>query len=769
MASLYFWILILLVCFDTLHCQYFKWTPSVNGTRNAYCAEHCRDCSVTPCQVEEECCVCGVKSPWEIGLESTLLLHVEYRNAFGDNTLIKPRKPFSDSVLQLIHTNGRMRTFPNNLCNFEKIVHINLQSNSIGKIPNLGCIPYLEVLILSKNQLMEIRNTTFVDNIFLRKVDLSFNPIRVLDPNAFRRYDGSSPFSMQLSHIDIRDLDVTNIFLEGRMFCDIDLSHSSVQNFVNLNNFTVAPDALYGDFGSVNLENSMVKQLPNFTSIGISSTQEFYEKIHFKVLVLNLSLTCDCIFVKYLLKDLTAIKKFFSGTDEGTMICSEPESLRNYTLKDIYDNHLDDMTCDVASNCPPKCHCYEQPSKYHTVINCTESHITHFPETLPWANKYSIIFGENKISSLEKKSYMEKVSYMQVSGIMHMDGQAISSLPNNVVLDLQDHNLQSLPSELFSKDPLKINLGRVLVECVCSSKWLYLWTHFQNTNSTTKYICSNFNKNLELLTTDDFGCKEPIDQTLFIVMIAICVLAVLLILLTLTYCCFYPEMLILTRKFFTKTRPNRKKCDFDVYISLDEEDRIQRKWVITSLLPYLESEGYKVYLPMRDSLPGDNILSERANAIKQSIAYIVILTEKDSMENFQDIDGNETTTVSVIREFEIMWKLFEKDRYRNVIFLDLENIRKKFAKHRIVKAFTRVRHFVKVSSRKKNILREVRSRLHDPFDNTVCYNENVYDFNRNTKFKRNVLQLEQLELPDEIFTIKKTISDFNKKTSFFGK
>lgn len=252
-------------------------------------------------------------------------------------------------------------------------------------------------------------------------------------------------------------------------------------------------------------------------------------------------------------------------------------------------------------------------------------------------------------------------------------------------------------------------------------------------------------------------------------MIAICVLAVFLILLTLTYCCFYPEMLILTRKFFTKTRPNRKKCDFDVYISLDEEDRIQREWVITSLLPYLESEGYKVYLPMRDLLPGDNILSERANAIKQSIAYIVILTEKDSMENFQDVDGNETTTVSVIREFEIMWKLFEKDRYRNVIFLDLENIRKKFAKHRIVKAFTRVRHFVKVSSRKKNILREVRSRLHDPFDNTVCYNEKVYDFNRNTKFKRNVLQLEQLELPDEIFTIKKNISDFNKKTSFYGK
>lgn len=204
MASPYLWLLILLLCFDTLHCQYFKWTPSVNGTLNAYCAERCRDCSATPCQVDEACCVCNVKSAWEIGLESTLLLHVEYRNAFGDNTLIKPRKPFSDSMLQLIHTNGRMRAFPNNLCNFEKIVHVNLQSNSIGKIPSLSCIPYLEVLILSKNQLMEIRNTTFEDNIFLRKVDLSFNSIRVLDPNAFRRYDGSSPFSMQLSHIHIR-------------------------------------------------------------------------------------------------------------------------------------------------------------------------------------------------------------------------------------------------------------------------------------------------------------------------------------------------------------------------------------------------------------------------------------------------------------------------------------------------------------------------------------------------------------------------------------
>lgn len=95
--------------------------------------------------------------------------------------------------------------------------------------------------------------------------------------------------------------------------------------------------------------------------------------------------------------------------------------------------------------------------------------------------------------------------------------------------------------------------------------------------------------------------------------------------------------------------------------------------------------------------------------------------------------------VFVIREFEIMWKLFEKDWYWNVIFFDLENICKKFVKYRIVKVFIRVRYFVKVFFRKKNIFWEVCKWFYDLFDNMVCYNEKVYDFNRNIKFKRNVL------------------------------
>lgn len=41
------------------------------------------------------------------------------------------------------------------------------------------------------------------------------------------------------------------------------------------------------------------------------------------------------------------------------MICLELEFLCNYIFKDIYDNYLDDMICDVVSNCFFKCYCYE--------------------------------------------------------------------------------------------------------------------------------------------------------------------------------------------------------------------------------------------------------------------------------------------------------------------------------------------------------------------------------------------------------------------------
>jgi hypothetical protein len=85
-----------------------------------------------------------------------------------------------------------------------------------------------------------------------------------------------------------------------------------------------------------------------------------------------------------------------------------------------------------------------------------------------------------------------------------------------------------------------------------------------------------------------------------------------------------------------------------------------------------------------------------------------------------------------------MWRIFVKQRYRNIIVLDFENIRKQYTGHRIVKAFVRTRQFVKVSSRKRNVLKEVRSRLHEPRerDTIITTMKNVSDFNRNIKFHK---------------------------------
>jgi hypothetical protein len=390
----------------------------------------------------------------------------------------------------------------------------------------------------------------------------------------------------------------------------------------------------YGTNAEVNFQNTLIRQLPNMTSFGFQSGYEFYNSLDFKAITTNLSLTCDCLYARYLTEDFDVIKTFFVTLELDTIICSEPESLRNFTLADIKKNHLDDMTCDVGFKCPYKCHCFEQPSRNHTVINCTKAEIIALPDTLPWANNYSLIFGENNIPSLEEKGYFGKVSYMQISGVRGIDSKAIKAFPDDIILDVTNHHIQNPPKELMSKNLSRINFGQVQIDCVCSSKWLYLWTQSGSGHSSTEYICSNFNKNLSLLTLGDFQCEEPVNNALFTIMITFSVIALLLIISTVSYNCLYPEMLILGRKCFTKTHPHIKKCDTDVYISLDENDDTQRGWVIKSLLPFLESEGYTVHLPMRDSLPGENEISSRTHAIKNSIASIVILTEKDSIENF---------------------------------------------------------------------------------------------------------------------------------------
>ena len=741
MTGGYCFSITLLLSFIAVHCQDFQWTPYPNDTHsNFQCDASCRECHNGGCSIDD-CCVCKVLSEWERNPQTIHPLHVEYKDVFGGSSIAQPLTSLSDGTkLEVVHRNGRLRSFPNNFCSFERIVHIDFQTNKIEKIPNLSCIPFLEVLDLKHNALVEVRNTTFINNTLLRKIDLSFNGIRVLDPNAFRRFDGSTPLSINLAGSHIKDFDVTNMLFENQMLCDIDLSSSSTERFVNLNNFKVAPNSKYSSYGFVNFENSMIEQLPNLTSIGIYNGKDLYEKLDFRVSVRNVKLTCDCIYANYLKSDFSLIKKFFLGLEIDTLICTEPEALRNHTIREIMDKDLDEMICNVIHSCPYHCQCFEQPSRKHTVINCTDSNVTSLPSNLPWSDNYSLILGDNQISSLEPRSYLGKVSYLQISGLNQLDGSLIRALPDDVSLDISDHKLHDLPMELLSKNPLRINLGRVQIECTCSSKWIYLWTHFEKGNSTTEYMCSNFNKRLALLSVDDFGCTKSTDRTLFIVMVVISVLAVLLILGALSFCCWYPEMLILTRKLLTKSQPNKKKCEFDVFISIDENDNIHREWVMKSLLPYLESEGYRVFLPLRDVLPGDNILAERATAMRQSIAFIVILTEKDSMENFQDIEGKETMDVSVIREFEVMWNLFVKSRYRNIIVLDYENIRWKFTAHRIVKAFVRMRHFIKVSSRKKNVLREIRKRLHDPFEIKIFETRDSFDFNGKKKFNTKFLE-----------------------------
>lgn len=99
----------------------------------------------------QNCCLCKAKPKWYSPKDITVNLNIEYVRRNGESIVAggDDLQNKENIYLNLIHNQGFMSKFPNNICTFERIVTVNLRNNEITEIGNISCLALLDVLDLS--------------------------------------------------------------------------------------------------------------------------------------------------------------------------------------------------------------------------------------------------------------------------------------------------------------------------------------------------------------------------------------------------------------------------------------------------------------------------------------------------------------------------------------------------------------------------------------------------------------------------------------------
>ena len=132
--------------------NYYEWTPPKQNRTRLFCPDMCQDPILRSDRPESECCACRAKPEWEIFLYPVLTgdLSIEY---VSRRNLAKVLNLYSEmQQYQLIHIGGVLSRLPDNICNFDKIIILNLEGNVLTEIGNISCLLRLDTLILKSNK-----------------------------------------------------------------------------------------------------------------------------------------------------------------------------------------------------------------------------------------------------------------------------------------------------------------------------------------------------------------------------------------------------------------------------------------------------------------------------------------------------------------------------------------------------------------------------------------------------------------------------------------
>ena len=595
----------------------------------------------------------------------------------GTGEIVVMPNEHNSTFYSLIHQNGRLTKIPENLCDFQNTVTIDLAQNFIAVFDNISCVVHLNTLYLNNNKITKLSSKIFYELHYLRTVDVSHNNIVTLEPNVFSTASGTI-FNASASQETLEELDVTNFYSPG-FFCTRNFSNTSVK-VINKSNFKIGAANITVGPGTVYSGSTTVSPFYNFTNIG-TDFPDLDGIIKVSHEYRNYTFHCDCSIVPFL-KEVSVpfiieVMPFFAF--QG-LYCSSPEELNGlHIFKNFTPETLDLITCNIIDFCPWKCICTDYQNQERVVVNCTGAGYTVLPNEMPigfWNNKQlEVVLAGNGIRNIQEREWLKRVEKISFANnpFEHLDASVIEKLPDEGEIDLSGLKLAYIPRNLQNKDLFNINFTDTTVICDCHNVWIGDWIRSYSADENLICIANGRSIFAEHVYARDLGCIDENSLKTFILIGSLVSGMFIMIITFLLLNYFRLELLVLKKRLFYERKAHT--CT-KLFISFDPEDEWVFHWVIRdrqrkhfheTIMERLTKNRLKYYIPCLDLELGTHVEAETSQKASECDTFIIILSEGYLQ--------NETCR----QEFGIIWKQYKANIHKNIILIEFD-LRSKLGK-----------------------------------------------------------------------------------------
>lgn len=507
----------------------------------------------------------------------------------------------------------------------------------------------LESFNIANNRLERIEDGTFeyLDNV--KVIELQFNNISFIGPDAFSRnlrvlqtvnvshnaltYGEPWPFIPETDPTDGEDL----VF---------DLEYNHISEFRNSPNWTydlVSPFEYDVKLSFNNITNIHIDDVVHIYNPGFQGNT-FVEYLSFKINASENPFFCDCNvypFASYLRDSLF----YFYRVDEFRYRCNSPDSLSQEDF--LHDIPLEQFVCNVTENCPDGCICQERPYYGYLHVNCSfmygsnQQPMNTLPLTLPTSKngKISLHLDGHYIALLEQRDYLPQLVNLTLSfnKLVHIDPKALTSMSDRQYLDLSHNYLKYVPKEIQYFKTNKVRIGSNRFECNCNMTWMAQWLNLDSNAPAYNAQCEYDDGSERYFIRDitDSLLKCSFENLIIIISVVVGILIAIIIgaVVTARRCPY--ETKVLMFRLFGVHPADKYRVDleeprqYDIYVSHYEHDLQARQWVKSKFLRKLEENQkrkFKVFYFERDLNAGTDMYDELVTHMKQCRRIVFILT-----------------------------------------------------------------------------------------------------------------------------------------------
>ncbi|KAK3086884.1 hypothetical protein FSP39_024876 [Pinctada imbricata] len=607
-----------------------------------------------------------------------------------------------------------MKKLPNNLCEFPSIVKIDLTDNAITDLDGISCVLKLDTLIVRRNSIHYVKNTTFDGLSFLRKLDLAENVIEKIEPFTFSKRE-LALLEIYLSHNMMRTVDVSNLAIE-KPFCRIDASHNKIDTIVNEGGLHMNESLSYGEGGMVSLRNNTFSIFPDFTKLGVPDLTLIGKLMSFGFDFRGAKWNCNAQMVQFLQLAEDVINN--TWRDYFDVKCYLPERLRGESIPQmVNDKRLNEFTSELtgAEGCPNSCKCTYYPVSNVSTVKCASS-LLHMPLEMPGKGVLDIDFSETKIKRVIHASYIVRISRIRLhhTGLDNIPLNFIYGINGNLLslIDLSyTANLDRLSTSFKILDPCNVHFGKKTIFCNCNNRWIQEWIDSSSCKWNSSLTCRTSKGLVPLpILSAALGCEE--ENYLYKTLSVVFSIITLLLAMSLgTIYLYRYEIQIVLKRHKDPYKINLERYKYDVYISVNKESDQLHTWILKILLPDLRRSGYRVHCPTIHTLPGNFVDEEVIEKMDQSRNFLIFLSE----EYLNDLDTSDS--IEGIRnhlEWRHAWNSYRNSKERRLIIINYGQNRLCEIRRKNLKAFLRVGKVLDFANKKHSLMIDLIELLGPP-------------------------------------------------------